>query len=435
MGRIPDKARWRELAMQGLRAAACTAAMLTGYAAGIALLVWRCAPAAAIGAANQRIYSAVQRGIIGVEQVRPPSTEFEQFLIEQARGRFYPIHVSHTLWFRVDATVSMVVFIWILAFLALGFACHLPMWTAPRAVRVARRSTEGSVARAMWRDAMQHAALRAATPRSLARMALAGLAIVVLCDVAAFLSLLLTRSRFSHDGHFLLAEINGLLGAAMVAPFVGVWLAARRAITQDLKSRRPWCTRCGYSLRSDPSGTGRCPECGDIVVPSAKPSAFHRLAPVLTRFAAITVLIAMLFGSSTIEDLWNAWRHDQVTYSDLVRVKVGGVVRVQYPEGTIWLRLDRIRLIGYGSMSMRDMLLRVVTERPDPASSPGERKVIRKFITIKSSHQLIGHLSNGDPIEMWTYWEGHNLAVIALYPRCATSIQAVDPATAPPFHE
>ncbi len=459
-------ARWRELSLRGLLAAAYAAAMIAGYAAGIALLVWRCAPYAGIEAMDRQLDSAIRRGEIGVEQVRVARTGFETYLIAQGAGRFNPAGIVAKVW-DSDELLTRYLVGWVAVFFTLGLACHIPMWAATRVIRTATRGSEGRAAGAVWRDA-----LRVSTNSfglgAIATMFLIGLAVVTLSDLAGFLIHVLPSFRSFRAADVRFVEAISFFFALFVVPLIIVWLAARSRIRRNPELLRKWCTRCGYSLQAhsaDPSGAVCCPECGRAVAPLAAPRVGRRFVPALAALAVLLVLIATPLWSSKLEELWIAWSNSAVFRSNEIYVNVGGVIRMQYPEGTIWFRLDQVdpangQIIPFdgGRLTVNEVILRVIVEQADPASPPGESKTIRKRFTIKviDLNALLGSspppsgsaapsirlpmtriatLNSGDSLVVFAVWSDTNLVVINLDPDCATSIQAVDPAMAPSFHE
>ncbi len=163
--------------------------------------------------------------------------------------------------------------------------------------------------------------------------------------------------------------------------------------------------------------------------------------PALAAIAALALLIATNYWSYKLEDLWIAQRSFTIGRSDGIYVKVGGVTRMLYPEGTIWFRVDPINPGNGATLTFKDVVLRVVVELPEPTNSPEDHRTVRKLFTVKVNDPQpgplifvpIAKLSTGEHVRLTADWNDDNLVLISLVPACATSIQAVDPAIAPSF--
>ncbi|MCE9619889.1 MAG: hypothetical protein K8R92_08265 [Planctomycetes bacterium] len=420
--------------------------LLTGFAAGIALLEWRDAPYASIETANSRAESTIRNGEIGVEQVRPERTEFENYVGRQ--GHRIAESGYQNSWRTPEYWIGPVLFLFIFVFFGLGLACRAPKWMAPKAARIAFRGTDGSAATALWKDTLRRSIACMQGPSAIAAAILTGFAVIVACDLREFW-LKLAGTTYTMVPLALPEDVESLLIASIIVPYVIVVIVARWRIKRNPEMTRLWCARCGYSLRalsSDPSGAVCCPECGCAVPqsPDAQCTA-RRLAPAIAVSVTLALLLAAHHWAYKLEDLWNAGKSSRVIHSNGIYVTVSGVVRMQCAYGTIWFRVDPVDPYDGGSLTFDDVALRVVAELRDTASPPSDPKTIRKIFTIKVNDPnwvkgvsrftwtTIADLGKGNHMYLTADWNDTNLVLISLFPPCATSIKAIDPSTAPPF--
>jgi hypothetical protein len=316
----------------------------------------------------------------------------------------------------------------------------------------------------IWNDALRKSVARIRAPLVLAAAFLLGIAVVVCGDLAVQLS---GDSNFAGEvlyGCVMNDEALPILFATVVVPFGVVWIAAGRRIKRNSELTRCWCVQCGYWLwanRTESSERARCPECGHVAERLAdRPHvARHPVLAATALLAGLALLLGLHHWGEEIPQWFyrmksggpfiSAWTSDRVI------VKVGGVVRMERPDGTIWFRFDLFNPPASGSqggaLPIQDAVLRIVTDMHNAPQAGNDAihfnqrmKLISAAIVLSKSGgqgaQIvttwtpIAISGAGDFIGITYAWVGPDgLIDLHLHPSIATSIQAVDPATAPLF--
>ncbi|MCE9619675.1 MAG: hypothetical protein K8R92_07175 [Planctomycetes bacterium] len=466
MQRSTDNTRRQIFSTTAFHTAVYAAAIVAGYATGIALLLWR-------ADTGSNLQYAIDGGVVGVEQLNPARYWFWGHTGVRDtsgssgiyRGTYWPDESwNPPAWFVLCAGM------WLAVLMSRECLCLASTRIAPRPIRLAASGSEGALVKEIWKKILRESTASLGSPFVLGVAFLVGLAIVILGDVAILLSRTEPGYWFFEGFMPLPIEIPPLLCMAIVVPIVLVRTVAVRRVRLDTNVIQRWCSRCGrcgHSLNSKSTELPeavRCPECGHCSSTySSRRRTYSRsfqatIATVLLGVFALLIATPRWTREFSLLFLGVFNPGAAELHVDRVIVKAGGFVRVERPDGIIWFRVDRLgpQVVrnwgGDDPQPYPDTRLRVVTEM-GVASMAGGNGVVadrrmnqRQFSMIvydtnkPSSYGNAGITladdGKGNTVEMQPVWNPDwDYVIIEIAPKGATSIQAVDPATAPSFED
>ena len=439
--------------VEAIAATSYAMAVLAGYAAGILLLLWRCGQYSKLDAASREVEAAIRRGDFGIEQTSQLYSPISMHASMQFSDRFGLVNLYPELW-NPSGWFVLVAGIWFGVFLSLGLLCRTSTWLAPYAIRMAIRGPSGARAKEIWRNTLRKTISRIRSPLVLAAAFLLGLAIVVFGDIVSLLVDMTPRGDRILFGFVVQSELPFIFCVVFIIPIAFVRIVAGRQVGHNCALARRWCVRCG-TLLGDPAESHVatcCPECGYVGLQLLdKPHTGLLQVPLaIALFGGLALLLAAHQLTTVIPDIYKSIFPDPGVVGDGAVVRIGSVVRMRRPEGNIWFRVDRLNPSdsgGWGgALSSHDVLLRVITEIQDPSGSDANYEMKRKLVKVRVNDPTpenniskiwwtpIGNDGNSDRIRITADWNADDGTVaISLFPPGATSVQAVDPAIAPPF--
>jgi hypothetical protein len=370
--------------------------------------------------------------------------------------------------FRQDwpTWIGELVVVWMFAcplvFLVLTAAAFPPVRLCSRVISRARRIPDRSDVRETWRNIRRDAVTVIGRPLTLVIAFLLMATPPLMSDAVKLLGQRLQGQGRADLMQWAMSVESGglvLMLVLTIVPWTAVLLETRDRAKRDPTVQR-WCARCGYSLDGSPAasqGVARCPECGEHTIADRLRPA--RKVPRSPRVAAAILLVGL--GLILAENHWRPRIGSGLpglvrpaVKDEVAIIPVGGAVRAERPGETIWIRVDR------SSFSLSNLLgketapddeaptVRAITEthgdgaenQSGAAPRPWRGLAIINARPHSANPRTRTHTTSiscrGDRdimLALPDWYPKSDVVWVGLVPCDATSIQAVDPATVPPF--